>query len=86
MLPEDSPWAADAWQRKAEALTTAVSIGQSKAPVSAGVLREAARRGASAGSAAAALFGTASPSAPCEWDFGPMLQALEVGPSDRSLF
>ena len=41
-LPADTPWAADAWQRMAEALSTAVAIGQASVPVNAGWLREAA--------------------------------------------
>jgi uncharacterized membrane protein YgcG len=82
-LPSDSPWAADAWQRWAEAVATATSIGQwdlsAALPVTAGALRTAARRGDETAAAAAALFGDAdtSPSAPCTWDFGPMLAALE---------
>ena len=38
-----------------------------------------ARRGEAAAAAAAALFGAegTSPTAPCSWDFAPMLAALE---------
>ena len=81
LLPNDSPWAAGAWQRKVEALITAVAIGQwrdATRRVTAGELREAAQRGAAAAAAAAATFGTEGASAPCGIeDFGPMLAALE---------
>ena len=82
----DAPWTSDAWRCVVEASATALALGQGFPPgdasaPTAGSLREAARRSEEARRRAEALFGrdgeAGAHSAPCAWDFGPMLDAIE---------